>query len=278
MKSVKEMANITDVSVRTLHYYDEIGLLKPSQLTDAGYRQYSGADIEKLQKILLLKEVGFSLADIKRVIENNNPTTEKYIFEKQKELLILKQKRLGGLINLIDSIMKGERNMYFDRFNKEEITNTFDAMLEKLNEIDAEEYILKNGGTKEKAQESFEEAFMSYDGDLKYYLGNKEMSEVVKEAPDLEEIEESRGILVGLYQELGKKKRAVIDDEVLSLVREIRNVTVAMFPVEKKDELFRNMAKLYATNQEAIQVFDSLYGEGSAVYYNKCVVEFYKRA
>ena len=70
MKTVKEVSKISGVSVRTLHYYDSIGLLKPTKITDAGYRLYDDEAMERLQSILLYKHLEFSLKEIKMIIEN----------------------------------------------------------------------------------------------------------------------------------------------------------------------------------------------------------------
>lgn len=72
MKTIKEVAVLSGVSVRTLQYYDEIGLLKPAKVTDAGYRLYDEESINILQQILLFKELEFPLKDIKRIMENPN--------------------------------------------------------------------------------------------------------------------------------------------------------------------------------------------------------------
>lgn len=68
MRTVKEMSILSGVSVRTLHYYDQIGLLKPSQVGDNGYRYYGEAEIERLQEILLFRELDFPLKQIKEIV------------------------------------------------------------------------------------------------------------------------------------------------------------------------------------------------------------------
>lgn len=68
--SVHEVAELTGTTARTLHYYDEIALLKPALVTDAGYRQYSKENLLHLQEILFLREVGFSLKEIKALMES----------------------------------------------------------------------------------------------------------------------------------------------------------------------------------------------------------------
>lgn len=70
MRTVKEISNITGISVRTLHYYDEIGLLKPTDKSDAGYRLYGEKVLEQLQQILFFREFDIPLKEIKAVMEN----------------------------------------------------------------------------------------------------------------------------------------------------------------------------------------------------------------
>ena len=70
MRTVKEISELTGISVRTLHYYDEIGLLKPTQKSDAGYRLYDDRALEILQQILFFREFDIPLKEIKAVLEN----------------------------------------------------------------------------------------------------------------------------------------------------------------------------------------------------------------
>lgn len=70
MMTVKQVANLTGVSVRTLQFYDEIGLLKPAGLTEAGYRLYDENTLETLQQILFFKELDFTLKEVKTIMEN----------------------------------------------------------------------------------------------------------------------------------------------------------------------------------------------------------------
>ena len=107
---ISEVAKLSGVTVRTLHYYDEIGLLKPSKTTEAGYRMYSIEDLEKLQQILFFRELDFPLNEIKEIMIN--PKYDKIeALNKHKELLIEKRKRIDGLVTLIDKTIKGDNNM-----------------------------------------------------------------------------------------------------------------------------------------------------------------------
>ena len=97
MKTVKEVSEITGVTIRTLRYYDEIGLLKPTQLTDAGYRLYDQNALEKLQLIMFFRELEIPLVDIKKIMENTNWNKEE-VLSAQKSFLLKKRARLNGLI------------------------------------------------------------------------------------------------------------------------------------------------------------------------------------
>lgn len=70
MKTVKDVSRMTGISIRTLRYYDEIGLLKPAKLTDAGYRLYDSRALERLQEIMFFRELEIPLEDIKKIMEN----------------------------------------------------------------------------------------------------------------------------------------------------------------------------------------------------------------
>ena len=76
MMTVHEVSRLTGVSIRTLHYYDKIGLLHPAAMTDAGYRLYDDTAMERLQQILLFRELEFPLKEIKRLIVKSSWTLE----------------------------------------------------------------------------------------------------------------------------------------------------------------------------------------------------------
>jgi DNA-binding transcriptional MerR regulator len=115
-KTVNEIAKITGITVRTLHYYDEIGLLKPSDTSQAGYRLYSDIDIEMLQQILFLKEIGLGLKQIKEIIHSTD-FDKKTALKQHKEILMLKKKRIENLIKLVDNKLDGNLNLSFSEFD-----------------------------------------------------------------------------------------------------------------------------------------------------------------
>src|SRR3712207_8808124 len=125
MKTVKQVSDLTGISVRMLHYYDKIGLLKPSKLTEAGYRLYDNEALEILQQILFFKEFDIPLKKIKEIMVS--PYFDKMeALKNQKKLLILKQKRLNDLIGLIDKTLKGESTMSFKEFDMSEYFNALE--------------------------------------------------------------------------------------------------------------------------------------------------------
>lgn len=121
MRTVNEVSKITGVSVRTLHHYDAIGLLKPTKVTAAGYRMYDDTALSRLQSILLFRELQFSLKEIKGILDSPNFDPIAALTQ-QIELLELQYKRMGELISFAREIKdKGVATMSFKVFDKSEI-------------------------------------------------------------------------------------------------------------------------------------------------------------
>ena len=116
---IKEFAAYTGVSVRTLHYYDEIGLLKPAFVDRiTGYRYYDNTSLLRMQEILFYRELDFSLKRIGEILSSPHYDKAK-VLQEQKQLLILKKERLERLISAIDGASRGENVM--NAFDKKEI-------------------------------------------------------------------------------------------------------------------------------------------------------------
>lgn len=105
---VREFAKLTGVSVRTLHFYDEIGLLKPSSVDEQnGYRFYDECSLTRMQEILFYRELDFPLKEIRMILSSPDYDKQNALKE-QKQLLTLKKERLERLISALDGAMKGE--------------------------------------------------------------------------------------------------------------------------------------------------------------------------
>ena len=125
MRTISQVAELTGISIRTLQYYDEIGLLKPSELTQSGYRLYNDEALQKLQQILFFKELGFKLKDINEILQK--PDFDRIaVFRKQKELLLLKRNRTDRLIQLLSRLEKGEQCMSFKEFDLSDYINALE--------------------------------------------------------------------------------------------------------------------------------------------------------
>lgn len=136
MRTVSQVAKLTGISARALQYYDEIGLLKPSGLTSSGYRLYDDDALQELQQILFFKELGFSLKEIKEILQK--PDFDQITaFKKQKELLLLKRNRIDRLIQLLSRLERGEQCMSFKEFD---LSDYIDA-LENFKSSSAEDVV-----------------------------------------------------------------------------------------------------------------------------------------
>ena len=126
MKTVTEMAKLTGVSVRTLHHYDAIGLLKPTRVTEAGYRLYDEEALERLYLILLFREIGFPLREIKGILDAPDYDRNR-VLEKQIELLEAKRKRMDLLIDLTRGVqMVGIRYLDMEGFDMKKMEEHYD--------------------------------------------------------------------------------------------------------------------------------------------------------
>ncbi len=130
MMTVREVARLAGISVRTLHYYDEIGLLRPDGASDAGYRLYGDNSMERLQQILFFRELGFPLGEIAAIL--NAPNYDKTeALTNHRGLLMLKRERLDGLIGLVDKALKGEDTMSIKEFDMKKIDEAREAYAEE---------------------------------------------------------------------------------------------------------------------------------------------------
>src|SRR5436305_4885512 len=109
MKTVGELAELAGVTVRALHHYDELGLLRPSGRSESGYRLYSYGDLARLQEILIWRELGFSLSEVRSLLDD--PAYDRLsALERQRELVGRELERLGALAVAVDAAIAGALN------------------------------------------------------------------------------------------------------------------------------------------------------------------------
>ena len=131
MKTVTEIAQLAHVSVRTLHHYDAIGLLKPTEITEAGYRLYDDAALERLYLILLFRELEFPLKDIQEILDAPDFDRNR-VLEQQVNLLKAKVTHLQTCIHLANAIKQtGVKNLKFKNWDPKKI-DEYSAQAETL--------------------------------------------------------------------------------------------------------------------------------------------------
>lgn len=282
MRTVKEIAELTGISARTLHYYDEIGLLAPTSKTEAGYRLYDDKALETLQQILFFREFDIPLKEIKAVMENPN-LDKNQILQMQRKMLVTKKERIERLIASIDDILKGDNRMDFTVFDETEIHTMYDSIMENMNDeqkkifiehygsLDAfKEHFLKNAAS-EKVQKSFAKVVEWY--------GSKEAA--------LEATKNSQGseVMTAYQKRIGniqKKLASIIgmdvnSFEVRELIGEFDFVAKQLYQMEDVTKLMLEIAKVYRSDSEAKAGVDSVYGIGFASYMGEAIEAFYNR-
>ena len=140
---VNEVAKMVGISVRTLHHYDQLGLLRPEKLTDAGYRLYSENDLDRLQQILFFKELDFNLKEIKEILDSPS-FDRKRALKTHHELLIEKKNRLDSIIRSVEKTLSSLEGKI--KMSKEEKFKPFDMKkIEEHQQKYAEEVKQKYG-------------------------------------------------------------------------------------------------------------------------------------
>ncbi|MCM1989568.1 MerR family transcriptional regulator [Oceanirhabdus seepicola] len=219
MITVNEVAKLAGISVRTLHYYDEIGLLKPKHKTNSKYRLYGEKDLEKLWQILFFKELDFPLSQIKEIL--NNPNFDKnQALESHKKLLLEKRTRIDKIITSIDeTIMKG--------FEKNMIKTFSNENYEKYKE----EAIQKYGDT----------AKQSYNRTSKY---SKEQWVIIQE--------EATNIYTSLAENMDK---GAADEIVQRLIAQWKN-HITKYYYDCTLEIFKGLGQLYVEDERFTKNID----------------------
>ena len=275
MKSISQVAKLTGVSIRTLQYYDEIGLLKPSELTAAGYRMYDDGALQTLQQILFFKELGFPLREIKVILKK--PDFDRIAaFKKQKELFLLKRGRLDRLIQLLERLEKGEQCMSFKEFDLSDYINALEDFKSNQTETviqhwgsieNFDMFIQKIRDDEERVAKLAIQQFGSiekYTEEMKHNLEHfsEIMDEWYSQVPE-EMLKEDKFLKLASH-----KGEDVASEPVQSIVEEIISsipTTTSKLLVGSAENYCRMMIDTYSNNYLS-KVFDTKHGAGSSEY------------
>ena len=241
MKTVKDVSKITGVSVRTLHHYDTIGLLKPTSVTEAGYRLYDDGSLQRLHTILLLKELQFSLKDIKDILDAPGFDPMEALAQ-QIGLLELQRQHLTDLIDHAREIQKtGVIPMDFSSFDTEKIDRYAAEAKKKWGQTQAyKEYEAKTSG---QSQSHMQET------------GDK---------------------LMHIFREFGAIRHlSPASNEAQALVSRLQSfITENYYPCTK--QILFGLGQMYAAGDEMNENIDKAGGEGTGAFAKAAIEIFCK--
>ena len=279
MRTVKEISDLTGISVRTLHYYDEIGLLKPTKKSDAGYRLYDDKALETLQQVLFFREFDIPLKEIKAVMEN--PVLERnQILQMQRKMLVAKKERMERLINSIDDILKGDNKMDFAIFSKTEVEEMFQTMIEHMPE-NMKNLAVKEFGSIEEWKKHYIEVVSSEEMQKGYakvveWYGGKEKFLSVANSPISKEVAESYNKRIeGILQKLIEKRNCDVNSsEVKKIVKEYGLVMKELSQIKNEEEFMLAQAQYYR-NEKIKPMIDEKYGKGASEFFSQAIEAVY---
>lgn len=281
MRTVKEISDLTGISIRTLHYYDKIGLLKPTAKSAAGYRLYDDKALEILQQILFFRELDFPLKEIKGVLGKSSFETDR-ILQIQRGLLIAKKERLERLIGYIDEILTGGQIMNFEAFSKAELKELYQSMIENMTAKQETAFFEKYGDVEMGEEKFFEnvtsEAAQQNLQKVVEWYGDKEKAlNASKNVKSAESVRNCQKQLERITRKLAKRKDTPVDSpEVTALMKEYDSVVKDMFHLDDASKMMLDMAATYRSNQEIQMVQDKMYGEGITEFLAKVMEAFYR--
>ena len=236
MMTVNEVSKLTGVSIRTLQYYDTIGLLKPSAYTESGYRLYDDTALERLQQILLFKELEFPLKEIKTIVDAPGFDRSKAL-EQQIELLTMKKQHLENLIDFARGIKwLGVKNMDFTVFDTKKIDEYSKRAKEQWGKTaEYKEFEEKSKGWTDKDQQNMANDFMQ------------------------------------IFVEFGQMMSLEPSDEKVQLqVKKLQDYITEHFYHCTK-EILNSLGKMYAGGGEFTENIDNAGGEGCAEFTAKAI-------
>ena len=236
-RTVKEVADLTGVSVRTLHHYDAIGLLKPTQTTDSGYRLYDDAALQRLHTILLFRELQFSLKDIRAILDSPD-FDPRDALEQQIRMLQLQRDRLDALIIHARQIKEtGVIPMSFSAFDTKKIDEYAAEAKERWGGTDAYKEFRQKSQSREQQSNTANDMMAIF----------AEMGKIRSTAPDSQEA-----------QEMVARLQRFITDHYYTCTREI----------------LRGLGAMYTADERFMKNIDSAGGEGTAAFASAAIAIF----
>lgn len=275
MRTISQVAELTGISTRALQYYDEIGLLQPSKLTESGYRLYDDEAMQKLQQILFFKELGFKLKEIKEILQKPDFDRIK-AFKRQKELLLLKRNRTDRLIQLLSRLEKGEQCMSFKEFDLSDYiaaledfkSNSTDDVIRHWGSIENFEMFIQK--IKDDESQVAKLAIQQFGSIEKYTEAMKYNLEHFSELMDNRhsQIPEEMGTDDKFLKLASHKGEDTTSDSVQNIVQEI--ITYAHENTQQEligdDRKYCNMIIELYSNDYLKALTDTRYGTGSCDY------------
>lgn len=270
--TIHELANFSGISVRTLHYYDKIDLLKPCCIMENGYRKYNEDSLRRLQQIMFYKEMDLPLKIIKNIM--NQPGFDQMeAIRDQKELLTAKRDRLTRMIEQMGQILEGNNSMDFSVFEHNELEEVVRSRIMQVDEYYRQSLIKKYGSIDGFISRMFANEEKLKETAIKYYGSVENYIESLRQAPLTKEgMGELQERLDGIVRQIADHKgKDVSDSEVQLLVDEWKEAVKKIAQTEDISELFRGIYHSYIENEAIIKINDETYGEGSSIYIGKAM-------
>ncbi|MCB2300079.1 MerR family transcriptional regulator [Clostridium tagluense] len=291
MKTIKQVSDLTGISVRMLHYYDKIGLLKPSNFTDAGYRLYDDEALETLQQILFFKELDIPLKEVKEIMASAH-FDKMQALKSHEKLLILKRNRLNDLIDLVNKTLKGENTMSFKEFDMSEYYNALEEFKTEHKDI-----IIKSYGSIDKYNEFIETckskeaeiakmAIKQYGNIEKYvkamkknfnsdiFIIEEQFNEFKKDC-----LEDKHPKLKELYKKLvSDLSKDPSSKEIQQIAKEITNTAkkdYEIFKMDNGDDYWYSMVQIYLVYPKWIEEIDNKYGNGASKFIGEALKNYF---
>lgn len=242
MMTVHEVSQISGVSIRALHHYDKIGLLPATEVTDAGYRMYDDIALERLQQILLFKELQFTLKEIKAILDSPDFDRGR-VLEQQIQLLELRKERLQNLIDLARGIkMIGVKHMSFEAFDTRKLDEYARQAKASWGQTDAyKEYEKKPVGRGKEEQ----------------HVLNVQMMEIFSEFGKIKEQDPEGEAAVGL----AKRLQEFITEHFYTCT----------------DKILLGLGAMYAGGGDLTVNIDKIGGTGTAEFADKAIQAYCKK-